>query len=203
MKALKLTLCLIGIVFCANAQNNDNAKGTLNGSSNKGAKEILVIIDGNKIREGGMQAATDISPNRIESINVYKDSVAVAKYGIDGANGVIEWKTKSGISNLVEKNNSKIIIGNKAPEKIIGSDSGKFLPLNIKPSTKKDLLYRSTDPKAKVLYLVDGVEVTDPFNIKSENIKSITVLKDSVAVKPYGTKAKNGVVFITTKSNLK
>lgn len=199
MKALNLTFYLIGLVFCANAQNVDSTKITLKGSSNKSAKNVLVIIDGNKISDGGMQAANDISPNRIESINVYKNSAAVAKYGIDGANGVIELKTKSAISNLAEIANSNFSVNKNLSNKIDAFDNGKLIPLNTKPSVKKDLLYLSTDPKAKVLYLLDGVEVTDPFSIDSENIKSITVLKDSVTIKPYGNKAKNGVVFITTK----
>ncbi len=52
------------------------------------------------------------------------------------------------------------------------------------------------------LYILDDVEMpsNDLGSIKSEDIESVTVLKEKKAVEPYGEKGKNGVVIITTKT---
>jgi TonB-dependent SusC/RagA subfamily outer membrane receptor len=52
------------------------------------------------------------------------------------------------------------------------------------------------------LYIVDGIEVENfkHTSINPYDIESISVLKDSSAVKTYGEKAKNGVVIITSKN---
>jgi TonB-dependent SusC/RagA subfamily outer membrane receptor len=52
------------------------------------------------------------------------------------------------------------------------------------------------------LFILDDVEMpsNDLGSIKSEDIESVTVLKEKKAVEPYGEKGKNGVVIITTKA---
>ena len=49
------------------------------------------------------------------------------------------------------------------------------------------------------LFVVDGKEGGDLNSISVENIESISVLKDQLAIERYGEKGKNGVVIITTK----
>jgi TonB-dependent SusC/RagA subfamily outer membrane receptor len=51
------------------------------------------------------------------------------------------------------------------------------------------------------LFILDDVEMpsNDLGSIKSEDIESVTVLKEKKATEPYGEKGKNGVVIITTK----
>jgi len=51
----------------------------------------LYIIDG---KEGSKEDVKSVSPNKIESINVYKGDKAVEKYGKKAKDGVIEIKTK-------------------------------------------------------------------------------------------------------------
>lgn len=54
----------------------------------------------------------------------------------------------------------------------------------------------SSDP----LYVVDGVPYDGKLaNINSQDIASVTVLKDAAAASLYGSRAANGVVMITTK----
>ncbi len=53
----------------------------------------------------------------------------------------------------------------------------------------------SNDP----LYVIDGVAGGDIRNISSQDIESITVLKDAASAAIYGTRGANGVVLITTK----
>jgi TonB-dependent SusC/RagA subfamily outer membrane receptor len=58
----------------------------------------------------------------------------------------------------------------------------------------------SLDPDKRPLLILDGVEIDDISTVLPDDIHSITVLKDASAEKAYGTKAKNGVIVITTKS---
>ncbi|HMG92671.1 MAG TPA: TonB-dependent receptor [Chryseolinea sp.] len=50
------------------------------------------------------------------------------------------------------------------------------------------------------LYVVDGVPTLDINSIATQDIASITVLKDAGATAVYGSRAANGVVLVTTKS---
>lgn len=50
------------------------------------------------------------------------------------------------------------------------------------------------------LYVVDGMPLSGIDSISSENIESVTVLKDAEAASIYGSRASNGVVVITTKN---
>jgi TonB-linked SusC/RagA family outer membrane protein len=49
------------------------------------------------------------------------------------------------------------------------------------------------------LYVVDGVPTTDVSTISSEDVESMSVLKDAGAASIYGSRAANGVIVITTK----
>jgi len=49
------------------------------------------------------------------------------------------------------------------------------------------------------LYVIDGVAGGDIRNISSQDIESITVLKDAASAAIYGTRGANGVVIVTTK----
>ncbi|MFD0793136.1 TonB family protein [Mucilaginibacter litoreus] len=53
--------------------------------------EPLYVVDGKTVLK---KSLNDINPNDIESITVLKDKPAIALYGKDGANGVVEVKTK-------------------------------------------------------------------------------------------------------------
>ncbi len=50
------------------------------------------------------------------------------------------------------------------------------------------------------LYIVDGIPTLDINSIATQDISSITVLKDAGATAVYGSRAANGVVIVTTKS---
>jgi Ca-activated chloride channel family protein len=54
------------------------------------------------------------------------------------------------------------------------------------------------------LYIIDGVPVNpnDFKQLKPENVKTINVLKDIAATSLYGSRASNGVIIITTKTEL-
>lgn len=55
-----------------------------------GSSDPLILIDGLK------RTIDDVDPNDIESFSVLKDASATAVYGLEGANGIIVIKTKTG-----------------------------------------------------------------------------------------------------------
>jgi TonB-dependent SusC/RagA subfamily outer membrane receptor len=59
-----------------------------------GSNEPLYVLDGVPITPGPGGSLTGIDPYDIESIKVLKDPAETALYGMRGANGVIEIKTK-------------------------------------------------------------------------------------------------------------
>jgi TonB-linked SusC/RagA family outer membrane protein len=50
------------------------------------------------------------------------------------------------------------------------------------------------------LYVVDGIPTLDINSVSTQDIASISVLKDAGATAVYGSRAANGVVIVTTKS---
>ncbi|MFA7686888.1 MAG: SusC/RagA family TonB-linked outer membrane protein [Moheibacter sp.] len=113
------------------------SSGTMGGSTNMvvrgfnsllGSNQSLVVVDGTPINNntyntadqttgrGGFDygnAASDINPNDIESINVLKGAAATALYGSRGQNGVIMITTKKGkrSKGIGVEINSSITIG--------------------------------------------------------------------------------------------
>ena len=64
------------------------------GSSINGPNEPLYVIDGISIQAGPGGSLAGINPSDIESIQVLRDAMATAAYGVRGANGVIVIKMK-------------------------------------------------------------------------------------------------------------
>ena len=113
------------------------SSGTMGGSSNMvirgfgsltGNNQALIVVDGTPINNGTSNtadqttgrggfdygnAASDINPNDIESLNVLKGSAATALYGSRGQSGVIMITTKRGKKNkgIGVEFNSAITIG--------------------------------------------------------------------------------------------
>ena len=58
----------------------------------------------------------------------------------------------------------------------------------------------SNDGTSNPLYIVDGVPIDNISYLNSQDVESISVLKDAASASIYGTRAAFGVVLITTKS---
>ncbi|MFD2284762.1 TonB-dependent receptor plug domain-containing protein [Pedobacter petrophilus] len=200
MKKMLLMALTLALAFQSKAQITDSVKTSpliIQRTPNQKAMEPLIVIDGNKQYLRGLDAASGISPQNIESVNVLKDSSATKKYGTEGLNGVIEIKTKNvpvGIYN-------KEIDSNRL--NINATVNGfKFQPGAKSTIIKRNLLEKDWDPKAKPLYVLNGQEVKSIDAIDPNNVESVTVLKDSAATSVYKEKGKNGVVIITTKVSM-
>jgi len=108
--------------------------------------KVLYVVDGVKQDHNILK---EINPADIQSISVLKDSTAIAIYGSDGKNGVVQIRMK-----------------------------------------------KSQSP----IYIVNGVKYDNNVlkNVNPADIKSINVLKDSMAIAKYGNEGKNGALEITT-----
>lgn len=49
------------------------------------------------------------------------------------------------------------------------------------------------------LYIIDGIQTSDPSKLNPNDIESMQILKDATSASIYGARASNGVVIITTK----
>jgi TonB family protein len=73
---------------------------------------------------------------------------------------------------------------------------------NADATEKPDTNRRSTEvkePSLNAIYIVDGKETDNISRINSNDIQSITILKDKEAIATYGKRASAGVIVISTK----
>ena len=124
----------------------------------------------------------DLSPDDIETINVWKGDAAVERFGERGRSGVIEIQTKSADQGAA----SPIMESGEVQFKIRG--------------------YGSQEP----IFVLDGEVVTreELQNLRAEGIAEVVVHKatgdpqnDDQLVEAYGYGARNGVVVLTTQEN--
>lgn len=87
------------------------------------------------------------------------------------------------------------------------SNKGDIIAMHTNNNVEKNVQFRvrsNNSSMTKTLFIVDGKEVNnmDAMDIDPNNIKSVSVLKNSSATTKYGEKGANGVVVITTKNNI-
>ena len=113
-------------------------------SSINGSSEPLIVVDGNVWETGSstkdfdFSSANDekfaellnVNPEDIESIAVLKDAAATAIWGSQGANGVIEIKTKRGARGKTRVTYSFRLTGTYQPEgmKLLNGDEYTMMP---------------------------------------------------------------------------
>lgn len=201
MKNVIIFTMLMGFSLAGFAQKTDSTKMPkviIRGISTL-STEHLIVIDGNKQYIRGTASLNNVDPNDIEAVSILKDSLATARYGTDGFAGVIEVKTKNGsLSNNYGLKAAPLKIDESNLKGKVSGFNVRPLPNSETPVIRRYLLNRDFDDKAKLLYVVDGKEVTNP-NLNGESIQSIEMLKDANSQKRYGDKGKNGVVIITSK----
>lgn len=151
------------------------------------AANRLYILDG-KMLPSDFDLNT-IDPNTIESISVFKDKDAISMYGDRAKDGVIEITSKT--DRRAEGLKGEVLglrLGTAATSTTI---NGKALLRNL-----------AGNSDASPLILVDGVVMKDGFDLNrlnTDDIESMSVLKDKSAESLYGERAKNGVILIAAK----
>lgn len=202
MKTILIAITILAFSLNGFSQSQDSIKKTpitLRGASKlTGQTEPLIILNGEKQELRGLSSISSIPDENVESINIWKNSAAVEKYGPEGFAGVIEIKTKS--RSVITPN--KTGLNNKPNVNIYRKDSKlhirPVMPANTDTGVKNSLSLKSTDA-ADVIYIVDGKEVANISGINDKDIESVSVLKSPVDSAKYNLKGKSGVVIIATK----
>lgn len=161
----------------------------------------------------GSRSVIDI---RLERDAIALEEVVITGYGVTtkkAFTGAATGVNKENISNKFEPNPIKNLQG-VVPGLQMNTGSGQ-------PGAPSTVFIRgrnSLNSGTQPLYVIDGVpmesdshgirsserqEVSALSAISSEDIESITVLKDATATSIYGARAANGVIVITTKRGKK
>jgi TonB-dependent SusC/RagA subfamily outer membrane receptor len=185
-------------------------KGTSNGT--------VTDFDGNYLLSGvGADAVLEFSYVGYESqtiavegrkiidvvmaeMSVGMDEVVVIGYG--------SLSKKEVSSSIVQVDSKDFVKGpmNNPMEMLVGKVAG--LTVNTTsaadPNSNSSLQIRgagSLSGSNEPLYVIDGIAGGDIRNLSSQDIESITVLKDAASAAIYGTRGANGVVLVTTKKS--
>ncbi len=145
-----------------------------NGENNE---EVTVYVDG----EVYHSSLDSIDPEQIQSMSVLKDS-------LNNKKRVIMISTKESDDDPSEKNGKRVYVTCTTTE-VKDTLNGKVHKVSVRQRSDKTPLY-VVDGKI----FDEGIENIDPVSIES-----ISVIKDTSAVRIYGQDAANGVIIITKK----
>ena len=164
-------------------------------------KNIVVILDGKKI---SYEHFLRLQPDDIERMEVLKGESAIARYGEEGKEGVIQIITKKAPQDPVVEQvytpstkplvtvatNAQNLTGQRDPDKepvVMGIKNNKITSLE--------------NVNENVLLFVDGKKVTKDafYEVNPNAIESMTVFKGKGAIERYGEEGKDGVILIATK----
>lgn len=177
--------------------------------------EVLFIVDGEEQQEDVLKT---LNPDDIQSISVLKDASSVALYGERGRNGVILVTTKPGHG---KEQPAPEFTKRPGQLKLITREGSPTTP---PPADPKGVIYgqiqrRSDMPKITIngnvlkggpsgfagLIIVDGKPYDSTgfreLDLNPDRIQSINVMKGTDVETIYGSRAKNGVIFITLKKD--
>lgn len=126
------------------------------------------------------------------------DEVVVVAYGIqkkEALTGSVGEVKSEAISKITTGNVTQGLVGKVAGVQVFNN--------NGMPGDAPIIRFRgigSINASAAPLYVVDGVPFNgDPASINSQDIESMSFLKDAAAAALYGNRGANGVIIITTK----
>lgn len=170
---------------------------TKNGSANYNVKEqngikpfYFKMEDDGSFSVGTFQKEEQIK----ETIMVHglKEAIANGK-----SNDTLYFKIDSSEVRRLSKEKNDVYYEGGKTIKLINSEE---VIIHQPEKAYKNITYQSSK-NPKPLIIVDGKEVSSDSlkKIDSNNIESVTVLKDEKAIETYGEKGKNGVIVLKTK----
>ena len=126
------------------------------------------------------------------------DEVMVIAYGTG------KKSTFTGSASVVKKESLEKIKASNVTQALQGQSSGgQVLNTSSEPGADAKIIIRgigSMNASSDPLYVVDGTAYDGYLNaINTNDIESMTILKDASATALYGSRAANGVVVCTTK----
>ncbi|MDU1904372.1 MAG: TonB-dependent receptor [Dysgonomonas sp.] len=176
-----------------------------------GTKTIVISLIGYKPKE--VAAGTNLRIT-MESDSKLIDEVVVTGYG------VVKKASFTGAASVISTSKLENVPGVSMESKLAGAIAGLQAGSSTgQPGAVESIRIRGTgsvNASTEPLYVIDGVPMnvgnantelnyTQSGNsilstLNSNDIESITVIKDAAAASLYGSRAANGVVIITTKS---
>lgn len=176
----------------ASGGTSTGADGSFSFEAPEGA--ILVISSvGYAPRE--VLAKGNIGSVQLLSSSSKMDEVVVVGYGTQkrkDLTGSVSVVNVTDAKKTVTHDVARMLQGQAAGVTVHGSgEPGGFVQMKIRGI--------STFGNNNPLFIVDGVQIANPFDIAPSDIESIQVLKDASAGAIYGVRAYAGVVIITTK----
>lgn len=146
--------------------------------------ETLFIVDGKRLPRGSADPLDKLDPEDIISVNVYKGTSAVDRFGDDTEQGVIVITTRR---------------GNESRSRKAGA------PIDEEPKDDFEMRVQMRNPagqQAEPRYVVDGEMLPEgqALEVEPDEIESITVWKGEKATERYGATGENGVIDIKTKT---
>ena len=174
-----------------------------------GSNTLVFTFVGMKTQEIEIGSQTSINI-ALESSSVQLEGMVVVAYGV---------QKKSDINGAVSQVTAEKLSSGGSKESVDKALSGKISGVRSSsatgnPGSTGEILVRgvgSITASSSPLYVIDGIPIeTGNFGsssmssnvlstINTEDIESISVLKDAAASSLYGSRAANGVVVITTK----
>lgn len=157
-------------------------------------KDVMYFVDGVEISANDF---ANLNQYDIASMTVFKDAALIKKYRETGKTAVIEIVTLSGEKKSSDKGAITSVVIAKEDH-----DKSNKMELTYTPDKSDKVTLVKRDPlQPQLLYVVDGEIFDGEINtINPNNIENITVLKDASAKTLYGSKGKDGVILITTKT---
>lgn len=153
----------------------------------------LVVVNG--VKKPLTFNIQELHADDIAQVNILKGETATATYGAEAKDGVISITLKG------HQGKSEGEVKGFQVQTVKGLEVGTGRLADTKRPTITIRSRGANDPNP--LIVIDGVPV-EPAGYKLEDlnpnsIESITVIKDEKSLALYGDKAKDGVVFITTR----
>ena len=154
-------------------------------SSINGSSEPLIVVDGNvwetdqsdfdfsSANDEKFAELLNVNPEDIESISVLKDAAATAIWGSQGANGVIEIKTKRGARGKTRVTYSYRLTGTYQPEgiKLLNGDQYTML---LKEEYFNPLLSDAASDVPEINYVSGGsFSEYEMYNNNTDWVKSV------------------------------
>lgn len=224
----KLTLVICGLLLCMVTYAQDitvkgkvTAQGeempgvsiVVKGSSGQGT---ITSVDGTyslKVNAKGRLVFSFIGYETVEvpvqgkttiNVDMQESSMSIDEVVITVPYGTAKKSTFTGSAGVIDK---KIIASSQVSsvsKALQGSVAGlQSFSTSGQPGEDASIYIRgigSVNASTTPLYVVDGVPYDGALSsISSQDIASITVLKDAAAATLYGSRAANGVIMITTK----
>jgi TonB-linked SusC/RagA family outer membrane protein len=173
---------------------NGNYSLTLSGSD----AVLIISIVGYLKQEVSVTGNKTVDITMVEDITAL-DEIIVVGYGTQRKSdltGSVASVSASDIKKYSTNDVSQLLQGRVAGVSVTSDGEA-----GATPSVKIRGL--STFGNAEPLYVIDGVTVTGQRDFNTNDIESITILKDASAGAIYGASAANGVVLITTRHGKK